>query len=188
MDFLLQMSGQGMENISLSEVIRPQDGFWDFILYVIIFLKLVLLAFLFNGSLRDVILIASSMLAAVADKIYLFGFVDGGCTTINCAVEFHTKESFFTYVARVMIFAFPLIITTQTKIKRAKPLCVLIGIGGLVYTFGRWFVQQYPEGKSDFRQPGTMIEDGLYMANTISLSLILLEAWVAKRRQKHSAD
>lgn len=188
MDFLLQLSGQGMENISLSEVIRPQDGIWDFILYVIIFLQIVLLALLFNGSLRDVILMAAAMLAAVADKIYLFGFVDGGATTIDYAVRFHTKESFLTYVARVIIFAMPLVITTQTRIKRAKPLCVVLGIMSLVYTFARWYFQQYPEGEKDFRRPGSWLEDGVYVANTIGLCLILLEVhlhpWLSDSNQK----
>lgn len=169
------MNSDAMKNISLSEVLRPQDGLWDYALYVIIFLQVILLAVLFLGSLRDVLFMAAAVISAISDKIYLFGFLDGGATNIDQAVEFHTKDSLFTYVARVMMFAFPLVITTQTKIRRAKPLCVILGVGGLVYMFGRWFVQQRPEGIKDFRQPGTFIEDGIYLIHAGTMYLVLLD-------------
>ncbi len=170
------MNSEAMKNISLSEVLRPQDGVWDFVLYIIIAMQVILLALLFLGSLRDVLLMAASVLAAIADKIYLFGFVEGGATTIEQAVAFHTKESFLTYAARVIMFAFPLVITTQTKIRRAKPLCAILGIIGLVYMFARWFFQQYPEGEGDFRRPAMIAQEGMYLVQAGTMYLVLLDA------------
>jgi hypothetical protein len=178
------MNSEAMKNISLSEVLRPQDGVWDYVLYIIIFLQIILLALLFLGSLRDVMLMAASVLAAIADKIYLFGFMDGGATNIDQAVAFHTKESFFTYAARVIIFAFPFVVTTQTKIRRAKPLCVILGITGLVYMFARWFFQQYPEGEGDFRRPGMIVQEGMYFVQAGTMYLVLLDIALRTRWTK----
>jgi len=138
-----------MNNVSLADVLAPQQS-WDYFLYVIIIIEFILMALLFSGSLRDVILIAVAMICAVADKAYLFGFLEGGATTLNAAINYHTKESFLTYAARVAMFATPTLIITQTKISRAKPIAVLLAILSLVYMFARWFFQQFPEGKSDF--------------------------------------
>lgn len=136
----------GMENINIREVLLPVEGqvMWDVYLYVILFFQFILLVILFTGSLRDVIFIAIAFMAAIADKMYLFGFIDPGSTasTLPAAVRYHTLESFYTYGARIAIFALPLLITTQTKTKRAAPVAGFIALLGFVYLFGRWAFQQ----------------------------------------------
>jgi hypothetical protein len=115
---------------------------WDYFLYVILFIQLILLLLLFSGSLRDSIFIAITVMCAVADKAYLFGYIEGGRDTYEGAVAYHSFTSFWTYAIRVAMFALPLIITTQTKVKRAQGLSILLAIVSGVYMFGRWYFQQ----------------------------------------------
>lgn len=140
-----------MENINFADVILPVEGqeMWDIYLYVIFFFQVIMLFVLFTGSLRDVIFTGIIIMCTVADKTYLFGFVEGGFETIPAAVDWHTTESFLTFVIRVVMFFLPTIIITQTKIKRARPLAILLAIMSLLYASGRWFFQQFPEGQEE---------------------------------------
>lgn len=149
-------------DIPLGDLLRPYSGldvgmvpnqYWDITLYVILVFQLILLALLFNGSLRDVILMAVALLAGVADKLYLFGFIDPDAPnnpTLDAAVRFHALDSFMTWVSRIAMFAAPLIITTQTKIKRARPVAIFLALLTLIYAFGRWGLQQRVAGSGDF--------------------------------------
>jgi hypothetical protein len=157
-------------DISLQEILLPQDTPWDYFLYVVMFFQFLLLIALFNGSLRDVIFISIGMMAAIADKTFLFGYIfQEGCETIACAKPYHTEESFWTYVARVGMFFFPVLISTQTKQKAAKPLSVLSAILALVYTFSRWFFQQ-----REVPGDAELSELPVHYAGTVWL---LLSAW-----------
>ena len=162
----------------LIEILKPKDPPWDYFLYVVIVLQVILLGIIFAGTLRDVIFIGITVMCAVADKAYLFGFIEGGykvtLANLDRAVEFHTTESFMTYAARVAMFALPLIIITQTKIPRAKPAAVFTAVTTAVYVFTRWFFEQYPEGWKDFRQPGTYIYvQGVFVGQAAIMYLML---------------
>ena len=162
----------------LVEILKPQDAPWDYFLYVVIVLQVLLLGLIFAGSLRDVIFIGITVMCAVADKAYIFGFIEGGydvnLANLNRAVEFHTTDSFLTYGARVAMFALPLVIVTQTKIPKAKPAAVITSVVTAVYVFTRWFFQQYPEGQSDFREPGGYIFiQGIFVGQAALIYLML---------------
>jgi len=162
----------GMENVKFTEVLAPVEGqvAWDYFLYVLLFFQLILLVLLFSGSLRDVIFIAVTVMCAVADKTYLFGFIDPGstATTLPAAVRFHTLESFYTYGARIIMFALPLLITTQTKISKAKPVCIIVALMSFIYVIARWVVQQRVAGQADFDRSGL----GIIFSMGMSLYMI----------------
>ncbi len=136
-----------MEFSTLSEVIPTAAGqeTWDYFMLVVLGFHVLLLALLFSGSLRDVMFVAVSVLAAFADKLYLFGFLELTDPTAAAAVNYHTTQSFYTYIARCAMFIMPIIISTQTKIKRARGVAILTFILSLVYMIARWFIQQYPQ-------------------------------------------
>ena len=138
-----------MENVSLNDVIAIQQVPWDYILYFIFVIQVLVLMLLFSGSLRDVLMIAVTVLCLIADKSYIFGFLDGGRDTLDAAIEYHTKDSAFTFAARIAMFALPLVITTQTKIPRAKPALIFLAIVSMVYAFSRWFFQVFPEAQTE---------------------------------------
>ena len=126
------MNTEGLNNIEFSEVIAIHNGAWDLALYFMLLLEVVVLVLLFNGSLRDVIMMAIVMLSTVADKVYLFGYLLAGALTVDQAVVAHQNE-FPTLVARVAMFTLPFVITTQTKIKGAKPFVILLAISTSIY-------------------------------------------------------
>src|SRR5574341_749991 len=131
---------------------QPGGAVWDYFLYGILLMQFILLILLFNGSLRDVIMVGAIFLAAIADKLYLFGFTidpDAPGGSMGSAVNYHIYRSFFTYAIRVMMFAFPMLITTQTKISKAKPMAILLTIASIVYFAGRWTFQQRVAGQND---------------------------------------
>lgn len=133
-----------MEGLNLQDALLPYDPYyaWDIFLYVILALQLITLAFVFTGPLRDVLVMAIVLICGVADKTYIFGFLEGNMSTFASAAQFHAERAFLTYVTRVAMFALPMILVTQTKIQRAKPIAVVLAVLSLVYTFGRWFFQQ----------------------------------------------
>jgi hypothetical protein len=160
-----------MENITLSEALAPQQVPWDYILYIIFAMQVVVLALLFSGSLRDVLMIAVTVLCLIADKTYIFGFIEGGAQTMDAAIQYHTKESPLTFGVRIAMFALPLVITTQTKIPKAKPALVLLALTSVGYTCTRWFFQVFPEAQNDPSRTGTdfVQHTGLMVQAGISL-------------------
>lgn len=135
-----------MENIQFIDVISPQSP-WDFFLYVIMFFQFILLFILFaTESLRDTLMIAAVVIAAVMDKAYLFGYIECGATNLTAAVDSHSKYAFGTMAARMVMFAFPLILVTQTKVKAARPLAIILAILSMIYVGARWAFQQRTGG------------------------------------------
>lgn len=168
---------------------------WDLWLYGILVLQFILLVLLFQGSLRDVMMIAAAMIAAFMDKLYIFGFVDPSTywvegSPIAVAVSYHTLQSFFTWGARVLMFAAPLLIITQTKISKAKPVAVLTALVTLVYVFGRWGFQIRLAARCDtqirddprciYPESGGSIE--FYVAQSGIMLFVIAEAWYRRRR------
>ena len=163
-----------MENITLSEALSPQQVPWDYILYVILVMQVVTLGLLFSGSLRDVLMIGITVMCLIADKVYLFGFLDGGATTMPAAIEYHTKQSPFTFGVRIAMFALPLVITTQTKIPKAKPALVLLAIVSLAYAGLRWFFQVFPEAQDDPSRTGVDFVQHTGLVTQASVSFLSL--------------
>lgn len=130
-----------MEGLTFQDAFAIQQS-WDYVVYFILFLQLILMALLFTGSLRDTIFIAITMLCAFADKSYLFGYIEGGAQAVTSAVHYHTTVSFWTYAIRVTMFFLPMVIVTQTKVKLAKPISIVLTLTSLIYIFARWFTQQ----------------------------------------------
>lgn len=143
--------------MSVGDVFAIQQP-WDYALYVLMFVQLITLMLVFNSSLRDVLFIAIPIICAFADKAYLFGYVEGGYKDVGSAIDYHTKESFATYVARVAMFAFPLMLTTQTKVKRAAPATAFLAVITGIYVGARWGLQQLPaEQESSVLSPANML-------------------------------
>jgi len=132
-----------MEGLTLQDALLPRDGqmVWDVTLYVIMFFQIILLIILFDGSLRDVLLVAVSFISAMADKAYVFGFLEYP-DSAALAIPYHTEQAILTYVARVAMFSAPLLLAAMTKEKKARPLAILIFLTTAIYTFARWFIQQ----------------------------------------------
>lgn len=130
--------------ISITDALLPVEQYyiWDIILYGLMFFQLILLAVVFSGPLRDVIFVAVMIIAAFADKAYIFGFIEGGASTFDAAIVYHAELAFMTFIARVSMFVFATVLITQTKIKIARPLAVICALYALIYTFARWFTQQ----------------------------------------------
>jgi len=161
-----------MENVTLSEVLAPQQV-WDYGLYVIFVIQLIVLGLLFSGSLRDVLMIGFTVMCLIADKAYIFGFLDGGATTLEAAIAYHTIKSPFTFGVRIAMFALPLVITTQTKIPKAKPALVLLAIVSVIYTVLRWFVQVFPEAQKDTdRGVGDLLNEHNIMAAQVGITFV----------------
>jgi hypothetical protein len=161
-----------MENVTLSEVLAPQQV-WDYALYGIFAVQVVVLGLLFSASLRDVLMIAFTVLCLIADKAYIFGFLDGGANNLPAAIEYHTTESPFTFGVRIAMFALPLIITTQTKIPKAKPALILLSIISLVYAGLRWFIQVFPEAQGDTdRGVGSLLNEHHMLAANIGITFL----------------
>ncbi|MFP4323229.1 MAG: hypothetical protein ACLFTK_12315 [Anaerolineales bacterium] len=161
-------------DINLGDVLptAPGQEIWDYFALVVLAFQLLLLGLLFTGTLRDVIFVAVSVTAAFADKLYIFGFLEEGNTTINAVVNYHTTESFLTYGARCVMFIMPLIISTQTKIKSARATAIITAILAITYMIARWFVQQYPA--SDLAQAD--VRAGV--AQFVLMSQFLIVGWV----------
>lgn len=135
-----------MNNLSFEEALLPREEYygWDIFLYVIIAFQLILLFLLFSSTLRDVILVGVTVICAFADKAYLFGFIDG-----RASAAYHAEDAFLTYVIRVAMFTLPMVIVTQTKVSKAKPVAVIIAVMAFFYSFGRWYFQQRVAGERD---------------------------------------
>lgn len=140
-----------MENIQIREALFPYPGqeLFDVWLYVMLFIELVLLFMIFSGNTFNLGLLAAVIIATVLDKLFIFGWIDPGivnpattCTTMPCAVSFHTEVSFWTFVLRIIMFAFPTVIVTMTSISKARPVAALLAGLALLYTAARLFTQQ----------------------------------------------
>jgi hypothetical protein len=172
-----------MDSISLADVFAIQSS-WDYFLYVIMFFQFILLLILFvTENLRDTIMIAVVVTCAFADKAYIFGYLEGGASTVEAAVNYHSKLSFGAFALRVAMFGIPVILITQTKVKRAKPLCILLGIMGVLYLGARWFFEQREGGWADTTPENSLNElDQMALAFTAPLVLAAkpVQRWLGK--------
>lgn len=151
-----------MENISLGDVFAIQAS-WDYFLYVIMFFQFILLLMLFvTENLRDTIMIAVVVICAFADKAYLFGYLEGGAADVDSAVVYHSKRSFGAFALRVIMFGIPVILFTQTKVKRAKPLCIILGLLSFGYLGARWFAEQRDGGWADTSDNAQLFDDAMF--------------------------
>jgi hypothetical protein len=157
-----------MDAATFKDILGPQgtccalegNYVWDMYLYVIFFFQIILFALLFSSTLRDTIAVGVTIMSAIADKTYIFGYLEFDDKAY--AIWYHTQEAFLTWVVRVAMFAIPLILVTQIKSKTkaeaklktpAKFLSAVLFVISLVYTGGRWAFQQRVAGQGDFTGP-----------------------------------
>ncbi len=167
-----------MDNIALRDVFGIQ-AVWDYYLYVIMFFQLILLFILFaTESLRDTMLIAAVVICAFMDKAYLFGYLECGQSTLAGAVRAHSRYAFATMAIRIAMFTLPMVLVTQTKVKAARPLAILLTLLSAVYVGGRWATEQMHGG---FTASGTCFTRSSFNAPSdfyyASTGIVCLAYW-----------
>ncbi len=113
---------------------------WDIALYVLFLLNVVMLFTLPDGATLQTFLSIVVLISIVIDKVYAFGYViDTGPYTPQVC---HSKIFIGTYIIRAIMFAAPLAIAGLTDEPKVRTVGILAGIGGAVYMFIRWYLEQ----------------------------------------------
>lgn len=113
---------------------------WDIALYILFLLNVIMLFTLPDGATTQTLLSIVVLISIVIDKVYAFGYViDTGPYTPEVC---HSKIFIGTYIIRAIIFAAPLAIAGLTDEPKVRTVGILAGIGGAVYIFVRWYLEQ----------------------------------------------
>lgn len=139
---------------------------WDITLYVLFFLNLIMLLLLPDGSTVGTLLSMAVLISIFIDKTYAFGYMidPGPYTPETC----HSKVFIGTYLIRAIIFAAPLTIAASTNEGRVRGAAIVAGIGGAIYMFLRWFMEQ-----RDFNAPDIICFNTSVAAQSIGMVFIL---------------
>lgn len=148
-----------MGGVTIQDVLLPQEGqvIWDGLVYGLLFFSLIALFMLSQGSMRDTLMISAVVMFCILDKTYAWGYIvkpDGvypgmptDCTVYpkicerDVRVEAHLVH-LGTYLMRVLMFSFPLVIAGQTRVGKARVLAALLAVYAGVYSASRWYFQQ----------------------------------------------
>jgi drug/metabolite transporter (DMT)-like permease len=80
------------------------------------------------------------LISIFIDKTYAFGYI---LKPTDMTPEYcHAKIFIGTYLLRVVIFVAPLTIAGSTDEGKVRAGAILAGIGGAIYSFIRWFMDQ----------------------------------------------
>ncbi|HVO69130.1 MAG TPA: hypothetical protein VMT24_03730 [Aggregatilineaceae bacterium] len=117
----------------------PSDQLqWDIALYTLFFLNIVLLLLLPDGSTLGTLLSIVVLISVVIDKTYAFGYILKSSNPQYC----HAKIFIGTYLIRAAMFVAPLTIAGSTRDDKVRAMGIVAGIGGAIYMFARWFLDQ----------------------------------------------
>lgn len=148
-----------MNGVSIQDLLLPQQGqvTWDLAVYGLMFLSVIGLFMLSQGSMNDTLMISAVIMFCVLDKAYAWGYIlkpDGvypgmptdcklapGVCERDVRVAAHIIH-LGTYMMRVFMFAFPLVITGQTRVGKARIMAGIIAVYAGVYSAARWYFQQ----------------------------------------------
>ncbi len=113
---------------------------WDISLYLLFFLNLIALLMLPDGSTMNTMLLILVLVSIFIDKTYAFGYMidPGPYDPKTC----HEKIFVGTYLIRAAMFVAPLTVAASTDEGKVRAVGILAGIGGAIYLFLRWFMQQ----------------------------------------------
>jgi len=113
---------------------------WDIALYVLFLLNLAALFTLPDGATLQTFLSIVVLISIVIDKVYAFGYIiDPGPYSPQVC---HSKIFIGTYIIRAIMFAAPLAIAGLTDEPKVRLFGLLAGIGGAIYMFMRWYLEQ----------------------------------------------
>jgi hypothetical protein len=98
-------------------------GFWDFVLYFILLMGLIVLFMQPEGSVLTNILLALVIIGVFIDKVQAF-------PAHRCA--------FGTMLIRILYFVVPLIVAGVTKNGKSRAPAVIMAVVGLGYTLFLW--------------------------------------------------
>ncbi len=145
---------------------------WDFALYWLFFINVILLMVQPEGSAFATMLGIAVLVSAVIDKTFAFGYMlDPGAYTPQ---KYHEEVFIGTYLVRVAMFVGPLTVAGSTKDPKVRGLAIIAGISGGVYMFARWFFQQY---KSDVKGRISYL-DIQFALQDVGLLLLLGRVWL----------
>ncbi len=173
-----------MSGITIQDILLPQEGqvIWDGMVYGLLFFSLIALFMLSQGTMRDTLMISAVMMFCVLDKTYAWGYIvkpsgvylgmPTDCTLYPGVCERDVRVTAHlvhlgTYMMRVMMFAFPLVIAGQTRVGKARVLAVLLaGYAGL-YITARWYLQQRNAAGSvfmiDWLEPQNFVRSSMFV-------------------------
>ncbi len=140
--------------------------YWDITLYVLFLLNTITLLLLPDGSTMGTLLSMIVLISLFIDKTYAFGYMidTGPYTPETC----HAKVFIGTYLIRAIIFAAPLTIAASTDEGRVRGAAIVAGIGGVIYMFLRWFMEQ-----RDFNAPDIVCFNTDVVIQSAGLVLVL---------------
>ena len=111
---------------------------WDFALYGLFLLNVILLITVPSDSSFGTMLGILILVSIVIDKTYAFGYLMKSPYPKAC----HAKIFIGTYLIRTIMFVAPLTVAGSTDSGKARGMGILAGLAGGVYMFGRWFMEQ----------------------------------------------
>jgi hypothetical protein len=116
------------------------EPMWDLALYWLFILNIALLMMQGEGQALASLLLMIVLVSIVIDKTWGFGYMldPGPYTPVKC----HEEIFFGTYLIRVAMFVFPLMIAGMTHNPKSRGVGILAGISGGIYMFGRWYMEQ----------------------------------------------
>ncbi len=144
---------------------------WDFALYGLFLLNVILLFTVPSESSFGTMLGILVLVAIVIDKTYAFGYLMKSPYPKVC----HAKIFIGTYLIRALMFVAPLTIAGSTDSGKARGIGIIAGLAGAAYLFGRWFMEQrkVPSGNITCQNPEIVAS---------SAQAILLLGYVLARR------
>lgn len=129
----------------LQEIIKglgPTDQLhWDITLYVLFLLNIVVLLTVPEGNSTATFLSIMVLVFIFMDKTYAFGYMANSGDKYS-AEDCHAKIFVGTYLIRAGMFIAPFSIAGFVSEGKSRGPAVLAGIGAVVYSFLRWFMDQ----------------------------------------------
>ena len=144
---------------------------WDFALYGLFLLNIILLITVPSESSFGTMLGILILISIVIDKTYAFGYLMKSPYPKEC----HAKIFIGTYLIRAIMFVAPLTIAGSTDSGKARGMGIIAGLAGAAYMFGRWFMEQRNVVSS------TITCQNPEVAIAGAQALLLLGYWVARR-------
>lgn len=153
----------------------PNSGemIWNIVLYVLFFLNIILLLMVPDGDSMHTLFIIVILMAIIIDKTFAFGYLMDAPDPVKC----HTEDFIGTYLIRAYMFIGPFMVAGSTSEGKVRGLGILIGLGGVAYSIGRWFLEQREAGDGNI----TCFIIGLWAAQTI-LPLVPLAYALLRRK------
>lgn len=173
-----------MGGVTIQDVLLPQEGqvIWDGLVYGLLFFSLIALFMLSQGSMRDTLMISAVVMFCILDKTYAWGYIvkpAGVLPGMNPDLERQVRVNAHlvhlgTYLMRVLMFAFPLVIAGQTRVGKARVLAALLAVYAGVYSAARWYFQQRNAGGAvfmiDWLEPQSIFRSSMLVVGIGALS------------------